>query len=173
MIATPTRHVQIEPGSAEVRRSTLADRQALVEMYLGFEPKGAAFGLPPRKEPETWLDHLTPYPNFVAWVAGRVVEHSVLCPEDDLGEVAVFVHQDYRQRGLGKKLVRELVQEAQRLGLRKIWGWRKPIISPCSAWHFRWDSLSARTRMSFISISTGRFPPTTRRSQSSPPRSLP
>ena len=122
MIAPPTQDVQIEPGAVEVRRSTPADRQALVEMYLGFEPKGAAFGLPPRKEPETWLDHLTPYPNFVAWVDGRVVGHSVLCPEDDLGEVAVFVHQDHRRRGLGKKLLRELVQEARRLGLRRIWG---------------------------------------------------
>ena len=122
MIATVTQDAQIEPGSVEVRRRTPADRQALVEMYLSFEPKGAAFGLPPRKEPETWLDHLTAYPNFVAWADGQVVGHSVLCPEGDLGEVAVFVHQDYRQRGLGKKLLRELVQEAQRLGLRKMWG---------------------------------------------------
>jgi phosphinothricin acetyltransferase len=46
----------------------------------------------------------------------------VICPEGESAEVAVFVHQDHRGRGLGKVLLNALVEEARRLGLRHVWG---------------------------------------------------
>ena len=91
-------------------------------MYLDFEPKGAFLGLPPRKEPQAWLDRLANWPNFVVLVEERIVGHSVLCWQGDLGEVAVFVHQDYRGTGLGKRLLTEVINEARRRGLRRVWG---------------------------------------------------
>lgn len=109
-------------ASFELRRATPFDHEALVEMYLDFEPKGTSLGLPPRKEPQRWLDRLTKYPNFVVLDEGRVIGHAVLCPAGDIGEVAVFVHQDFRSRGLGKRLLSEVINEAQRLGLRRVWG---------------------------------------------------
>ncbi len=45
----------------ELRRATPADRGALIEMYRGFEPKGAALGLPPRKEIEKRLSPHRPH----------------------------------------------------------------------------------------------------------------
>ena len=51
-----------------------------------------------------------------------MVGHSVLCPAGNWGEVAVFVHQDYRSLGLGKRLLREVIEEAQRLSSRRLWG---------------------------------------------------
>ncbi len=63
--------------SCEVRRATWADREALLAMYRSFEPKAAALGLPPRKEPERWLDRLAPYRNFVVFVEGRLAGHAV------------------------------------------------------------------------------------------------
>jgi RimJ/RimL family protein N-acetyltransferase len=123
MIATARGETGIQTAtSIEVRRRTPADRDALVAMYLSFEPKGVALGLPPRKEPEGWLDGLAGYPNFVARADDRVVGHALLCPAGDLGEVGVFIHQDYRGRGLGKRLLSELIREARRLGLRRVWG---------------------------------------------------
>jgi L-amino acid N-acyltransferase YncA len=105
-----------------LRRAEAADRAGLVAMYESFEPKGACMGLPPRKDPERWLEELRPYPNFIVVDGERVVAHATLCPEREAGEVAVFVHQDYRARGLGKRLLQELIAEAKRLGLKHVWG---------------------------------------------------
>ena len=106
----------------EIARATPADREALVEMYRAFEPKGASLGLPPRSNPERWLDALSRYPNLLARVEGRVAGHAVLCPCGNSGEVAVFIHQDFRGRGLGKRLLGRLIEEARQLGLRHVWG---------------------------------------------------
>jgi L-amino acid N-acyltransferase YncA len=112
-----------EIGQAfELRRMTPADRPSLVAMYNDFEPKAAAAGLPPRSHPEFWLDQLAGYPNFVVEAGGILIGHAVLCPQHESAEVAVFVHQSARNRGLGKVLLSELVKEARRLGLRRIWG---------------------------------------------------
>lgn len=106
----------------ELCRATAADREALMAMYQGFEPKGAALGLPPHHNIEHWLDPLSVYPNFVVWAEGRVVGHAVLCAEGDSAEVALFVHQRYRSLGLGRKLLGVLLGEARRRGLRRVWG---------------------------------------------------
>lgn len=107
-------------ASAVLRRATPADRDALTKMYETFEPKGDYVGLPPQK-PEPWLKRLVAYPNFVISLEGRIFAHGVLCPEGDNAEVAVFVHQDFRGLGFAKKLLNELIAEAKRLGLRRIW----------------------------------------------------
>ena len=106
----------------ELRRAAPADRAGLVAMYESFEPKGAALGLPPRTNPERWLDGISAFPNFAVLVEGRIVGQAVVCPEGDSAEVAVFVHQDHRSRGLGKVLLASLIEEARRMGLRRVWG---------------------------------------------------
>jgi RimJ/RimL family protein N-acetyltransferase len=106
----------------DMRRTKPEDREALVDFYRRFEPKGASLGLPPHKEPERWLAMLAPFPNFLISSNGEIVAHAVLCPEGDAGEVAVFVGEEYRGRGLGRCLLSELVDEARRLGLARVWG---------------------------------------------------
>lgn len=110
------------PQGFELRRAAPADRDALVKFYRCFEPKGASLGLPPHKDPESWLASLAPFPNFLVLSRGQIVAHAVLCPEGDAGEVAVFVGQENRRRGLGRCLLNELVEEARRLDLRRVWG---------------------------------------------------
>jgi GNAT superfamily N-acetyltransferase len=110
----------------KVERASRADRDAMSEMYLNFDPKGVALGLPPRKDPNTWLESLSQYPNFVVKVKGRVVGHGALCIEGDTGETAVFVHQDWRGRGIGKMLLMELIAEGRRQNLRRVWGMAAP-----------------------------------------------
>ncbi len=122
MIAT----LEVEQAvSAEVHRATPADRDALIAMYLSFEPKDAAMGPPPGGI-ESWLDRLAAYPNFLAVAEGRITGHAVLCPAGDSAEAAVFVHQDYRGQGIGRMLLTEVIHEARRLGLRRVWGVAEP-----------------------------------------------
>ncbi|MGH9804189.1 MAG: GNAT family N-acetyltransferase [Candidatus Acidiferrales bacterium] len=113
---------RVLPPGFLLRRVTSADGEALAGFYRGFEPKGASLGLPPHKKPERWLATLAPFPNFLVFSKGKIVAHAVLCPEGDAGEVAVFVGQEHRGRGLGRCLMSELVEEARRLGLRRVWG---------------------------------------------------
>ena len=112
----------VATGTFTLRRATHQDRAALIAMYLSFEPKGACLGLPPRKEPHYWLDNISAFPNFVVVSDGHIVAHAALCDDGESGEVAVFVHQDFRGRKLGKRLLAELIAEARRSGLKKIWG---------------------------------------------------
>jgi L-amino acid N-acyltransferase YncA len=112
--------------SLRVERVTSADRDSILEMYLHFDPKGAALGLPPRKDAGKWIDSLSSFPNFVVRDEGRVVAHGVLCVEGDSGETAIFVHQDWRGRKIGKLLLTELIEEAKHLGLRRVWGMAAP-----------------------------------------------
>jgi N-acetylglutamate synthase-like GNAT family acetyltransferase len=114
---------ELPPAIAlELRRATEADWARIEAMYEVFEPKGACMGLPPRKEPEKWLATLRPYVNFIVEDKGQVVAHAALCPENSSGEVAVFVHQDYRKQHLGRRLLEALIAEARRMGLATVWG---------------------------------------------------
>lgn len=106
----------------EPRRATEEDRAALLAFYEEFEPRPASLGLPPRTRVGGWLEGLAGSPNFVAEREGRLVGHAVLCPEADRGEVAVFVHQDYRNQGIGRQLLTALVEEGRRRKLRRLWG---------------------------------------------------
>lgn len=108
--------------SIRLRRAIPEDRGALARMYAEFEPKGASLGLPPRRDAESWLARLATHHNFVLWFADRIIAHAVLCADGNTAEVAVFVHQDFRGCGLGKLLLNFLVEEAQRLGIRRVWG---------------------------------------------------
>lgn len=93
-----------------------SDREALIGTYLDFDPGQRAQGLPPRteREIENWLEYLLEEGcNFVAGAGDRVVGHVVYTPTDArVPELAVFVHQDYQNRGIGTELCRHVVATA-------------------------------------------------------------
>jgi len=99
-----------------VRPATAEDRDALVAMYDDFAPHQAAQGLPPRKRCriETWLDDiLEAGANFVAVGGDEIVGHALYTPTDDEEpEFAVFVHQDYQDRGIGTEVSKHVVATA-------------------------------------------------------------
>ena len=97
----------------------------LVEMYNNFEPKRAAQGLPPvgRERIVAWLRHLRKSGhNLLALWNGNVIGHSMLCPmERQRTEFAIFLHQDFRNQGIGTGLAQVTLNYARRKGLRKVW----------------------------------------------------
>jgi len=97
----------------------------LVEMYNNFEPKRAAQGLPPvgRERIVAWLRHLQKSGhNLVALWNGKVIGHSMLCPmERQRAEFAIFLHQDFRNQGIGTGLTEVTLNYARRKGLRNVW----------------------------------------------------
>ncbi len=102
-----------------LRPATEKDREAILTMYEDFEPRNLFGGIVPSGE---WLDGLAAFPNFLAVAGDTIVGHGFLRPEGEKGEVAVFVHQDYRRRGIARRLLEVLVEEARHLQLRRIWG---------------------------------------------------
>jgi RimJ/RimL family protein N-acetyltransferase len=110
---------------ATVRSFRPQDLKALQEMYFQFEPKQIAQRMPPRTEEQTnrWIHCLThDGENFVALVGRHLVGHIVLCNlQDGRAELAIFVHQDYRNRGIGTQLIQLAKRAAIAAGYRQIW----------------------------------------------------
>jgi RimJ/RimL family protein N-acetyltransferase len=113
--------VQTRQGrELEVRSFVREDFGALVQMYKSFEPKRVAQGIPPPDVPRIahWLDRLEQKSQaLLAWQGGKVVAHTILCPMPaDSAEFTIFVHQDYRQEGLGTALSRLTLDWALHMG---------------------------------------------------------
>lgn len=96
---------------ATLRKLKPGDFDRLVAMYATFEPKGEFQGLPPVTLPriKSWLRQLCEAGDeqFVIDVGGRIAGHSMLCSSEKKAEAecAIFLHQDFRGLGLGKKLL--------------------------------------------------------------------
>jgi RimJ/RimL family protein N-acetyltransferase len=101
------------------------DRPGLSAMYHSFEPKRAAQGLPPAHpvQVERWLDTvLSGGIHMVVEVEARIMGHGMLLPfQEDAAELATFLHQSIRDRGIGTALHRRLLAEGREQGIRRAW----------------------------------------------------
>jgi len=116
------------PARALLRAFEESDLEKLFEMYCQFEPKGEFQGLPPRSGPQIkkWLSQLREqgFYQFVIEVDDRIVGHAALCPSQRKteAEVAIFLHQDYRGLGLGKRLLLGTLSfGCKKLELARVW----------------------------------------------------
>jgi RimJ/RimL family protein N-acetyltransferase len=101
------------------------DRAALEAMYDDFEPKRVAQGLPPG-DPDRrarWIESvLEDGVHVVVEIDGEVVGHGMLLPFGDReAELANFLHQATRDRGIGTTLNAALLDLAREQGLRRVW----------------------------------------------------
>lgn len=104
--------------------------EALVAMYVDFSPAHRAQGIPPigRDRVERWLEQLLDGVDVVAWHGERAVGHATLVSaedvewtDDQVHELAIFVHQSHQGRGIGKALMRALLGAAADDGVECVW----------------------------------------------------
>lgn len=108
-----------------VRPFREADRAELRDMYDRFEPKRVAQGLPPAhaEQRARWLDSvLDDGHHLVVEIDGRVVGHGMLLPfRENEAELANFIHQAVRDRGIGTALNRALLDLGREAGIHRVW----------------------------------------------------
>lgn len=125
VVVPPTVHLDREGRPYTVRSYRDEDLPALRAMYLDFEPKRIAQGLPPQDGAgiDRWLALVLPRGiHLVVEVEGRLVGHFMLIPMDgDAVELANFLHQSVRGRGIGTALNRVAVELARQAGYRRVW----------------------------------------------------
>ena len=101
------------------------DRPALDVMYADFEPKRVAQGLPPagQEQRSRWLDSVLGSGfHLIVEIHGLAQGHGMLLPfREREAELANFLHQSARDRGIGTALNRALLELGRELGLRRVW----------------------------------------------------
>lgn len=113
------------------------EREELVEMYLDFAPEDRAQGIPPVGEERIrrWLDVLLGGDGFnvVAWHDARAVGHATLVSDEGAYELAIFVHDEYQNAGIGTRLLEALLGLGERHGVERVWlsveRWNDPAIA--------------------------------------------
>jgi GNAT superfamily N-acetyltransferase len=113
-------------GDIRIRALGRPQRDLLIEMYDRFEPLGAALGLPPHVEEarREWVDVALSHNMNLAALSpgGSAVGHCFLAADKTgSAELAVFVHQEFRRRGVATALVKAMLEWGRVLGLRRIW----------------------------------------------------
>ena len=107
-----------------VRPAVREDAAPLAEMYEGFGIADRAQGLPPATHSRRadWLETmLANGSNVVAEHNGDVFGHAMYTPTDaDRPELAVFVHPDMQERGVGTELCRHVIADADAGGREAI-----------------------------------------------------
>ncbi|MBZ5618998.1 MAG: GNAT family N-acetyltransferase [Acidobacteriia bacterium] len=101
-------------------------RDLLITMYDRFDPLGAALGLPPRtaEARHNWIGSaLGQIVNVAAFSpAGEVVGHCFLAADKPgSAEMAVFVRQESRRRGIGAALLKKALEWGWAAGLGRVW----------------------------------------------------
>ena len=100
--------------------------EALVTMYLAFEPRNAFWGLPPIRDDacRRWVRGMVATGlNLVALsIEAGIVGHAALFPmEGEACEMLVVVSPAFQNRGIGTQLARCAVQLAHEVGFGRIW----------------------------------------------------
>ena len=113
-------------GDIRIRAMGRPQRDLLIEMYDRFEPLGAALGLPPRVEEarREWVDVALSHKMNLGALSpgGAAVGHCFLVAgKTGSAELAIFVHQEFRRRGIATALVKAVLEWGCVWGLRRIW----------------------------------------------------
>jgi len=109
-----------------IRPATISDQQAIMEIYNeAVENTTATFDTEPRtfdKQMEWWKKHKKNHPIFIAEENGLITGWASLspwsdrCAYDTTVEVSVYIHKDFRAKGIGSKLLEVVTLEGGKTG---------------------------------------------------------
>jgi ribosomal protein S18 acetylase RimI-like enzyme len=114
------------------------EAEALVEMYVAFDPEDRAQGIPPTGEERVreWLGNILADEcvNVVAWHDEDAVGHATLVPDgEDAYELAIFVLSAYQNAGVGTRLIESLLGAGREEGIDRVWltveRWNTPAVN--------------------------------------------
>jgi len=110
----------------------ISDLNAITEIYNeAIRTTTATFDTEPKTEGEqkVWFDsHGPQYPILVAESNGVVVGWASLskwsdrCAYSDTAEISLYVKQEFRGKGIGRKLMEAIVSEGRRVGFHTVIG---------------------------------------------------
>jgi L-amino acid N-acyltransferase YncA len=113
-----------------IRRATIGDLAAITSIYneaiLGTV---ATFDTEPKtvEEQKPWFEgHDSKHPILVAEQDGAIVgwasisKWSDRCAYSDTGEISVYVKEEHRGKGVGKKLMKEILDQGQKTSLHTV-----------------------------------------------------
>lgn len=107
-----------------VREFNSDDRSSLMKMYTSLEVDDQTMGVPPQKTEvlEQWLDNiLSEGWNLIASHNDHVVGHAAVTPKSkNEPEFVIFVHREYRDRGIGTELVKQVLAHTEMMDYRNI-----------------------------------------------------
>lgn len=113
-----------------IRRGKISDLNAITEIYNeAIRTTTATFDTEPKTEGEQklWFDSHGPrYPILVAESNGVVVGWASLskwsnpCAYSDTAEISLYVKQEFRGKGIGRRLMEAIVGEGKRGGLHTV-----------------------------------------------------
>ena len=125
-----------EDRTIEITLASEVPVERIVDMYADFDPAQRAQGIPPSdpERIEPWIKTVIEEGvHIAASHDSRVVGHAMLVPDgDDAYELAIFVHQEYQQAGIGRSLIEHLLGAGLSAGVERIWltveRWNVPAI---------------------------------------------
>ncbi len=113
-----------------IRKATTTDLAAITEIYNeAVLNTTATFDTQPKTyaEQKTWLDsHMPRHPILVAQQEGVVVGWASLskwsdrCAYSDTAEASIYIRREFRGKGIGKQLLKTLIQEGRNIGLHTV-----------------------------------------------------
>ncbi len=110
-----------------IRNYDSSDKEALVAMYAGLSPEAVRWGLPPydRAKVERLTSNLEYKINLIALSDSRTVGHlqiytAPMRQMNGIGELLIYLHQDFQNVGLGTAMMREGIRGARAKGWHRV-----------------------------------------------------
>ena len=114
----------------DTRKADVSDILAITEIYNeSILTTTATFDLEPKTivEQRKWFKaHSVRNPIFVAVIDNNVIgwsslsEYSTRCAYADTAELSLYIKSDYRNQGIGKKLMQVILDEGRKVGLHTV-----------------------------------------------------
>ncbi|MBM4446729.1 MAG: N-acetyltransferase family protein [Chloroflexi bacterium] len=113
-----------------IRQAKLADLGQITEIYNdAIEKTTATFDTEPKtlEEQESWfVNHDASHPILIAGQDGLIVGWTSLsqwsdrCAYCDTAEISLYVKEEYRGKGIGKELMKAIIQKGKTAGLHTV-----------------------------------------------------